>query len=91
LLAVAGAAVQQDDVETLRARVAELERELATVTERTNALVADAQERLYWLERWGIDLNRVMTTRTGQWAFRVAKRARNTQRAAVRIRRRLSR
>jgi cell division septum initiation protein DivIVA len=91
LLAVAGAAVQQDEVEALRARVAELERELAAVTERTNAVVAAAQDRLYWLDRWGIDPNRVMATAAGQWAFRIAKQARNLQRAAARTRRRLSR
>lgn len=76
LLAVPGPAVEQDsELEELRARVAELERELAFRTERANAVVADAQDRLYWLERWKIDPNRVMATRTGQWAFAIARQA----------------
>ena len=59
LLAVPGAAVEQDsEVEALRARVAELERELADRTERANAAVAAAEDRLYWLDRWQIDPNR---------------------------------
>jgi hypothetical protein len=77
LLAVSGAAVQQDsEVEALRARVAELERELADRTERANAAVAAAQDRLYWLDRWRIDPNRVLGSRTGQRAFVVARQAR---------------
>ena len=66
---------QQAEVEALRARVAELERELAERTERANAAVAAAEDRLYWLDRWRIDPNRVMATRPGQWAFLVAKQA----------------
>jgi hypothetical protein len=48
------------EVEQLRARVAELELELAAQSRRTNELVAEAQEKLYWLERWHVDLDRVM-------------------------------
>jgi uncharacterized coiled-coil protein SlyX len=48
------------DVEALQARIAELEHELAEQTRRTNAIVAEAQEKLYWLERWHVDLDRVM-------------------------------
>jgi cell division septum initiation protein DivIVA len=92
LLAVSGAAVeQQAEVEALRARVAELERELAERTERANAAVAAAEDRLYWLDRWRIDPNRVMATRPGQWAFLVARHALRAARVPGRIRRRLSR
>jgi hypothetical protein len=92
LLAVSGAAVEpQGETEALRARVAELERELADRTARANAAVAAAQDRVYWLDRWRIDPNRVMATRAGQWAFLLAKLARRAQRVAIRIRRRLSR
>lgn len=48
------------ELAALRARVAELEAELAEQSRTTNALVARAQERLYWYDRWGIDLERVM-------------------------------
>jgi hypothetical protein len=67
---------QQEDIETLRARVAELERELADRTARANAAVAAAQDRLYWLDRWHIDANRVLGGRAGQWAFEIARQAR---------------
>lgn len=46
-----------DELETLRARVEELERQLAEQARRANAAVAAAQERSYWLDRWHIDLN----------------------------------
>jgi hypothetical protein len=44
----------------LRARVAELEDELARKDAETAKLMASAQEKLYWLERWHVDLDRVM-------------------------------
>jgi hypothetical protein len=92
LLAVSGAAVDQDsEVEALRARVAELERELADRTERANAAVAAAEDRLYWLDRWRIDPNKVMATRAGQLAFALAKQAHRALQLAGRIRSRLSR
>jgi hypothetical protein len=49
--------VDRDEVERLRARVAELESELATQAARTNALLADAQRRTYWLDRLNLDLD----------------------------------
>ena len=75
---------QQAEVEALRARVAELERELADRTARANAAVAAAQDRLYWLDRWRIDPNRVLGSRAGQRAFAIA---RQVHRFKARIRR----
>ena len=49
-----------DEVAALRARVAELEQQLAEKDRATAQLVAQSQEKLYWLERWHIDLDRVM-------------------------------
>jgi len=49
--------VDQDEVRRLRERVAQLESELATQAARTNALVADAQRRTYWLDRLNLDLD----------------------------------
>jgi len=46
--------------ERLRARVAALESELLEVQARTNAAVAEWQERAYWLDRLHIDLNALM-------------------------------
>jgi uncharacterized coiled-coil protein SlyX len=48
------------EVELLRARVAELEEQLAAQARATNRIVAEAQEKLYWLERWHVDLDRLM-------------------------------
>ncbi len=45
------------EVERLRRRVAELEDELVTQAARTNAVVADAQRRTYWLDRLNLDLD----------------------------------
>jgi cell division septum initiation protein DivIVA len=85
LLAVSGAAVEpQAEVERLRARVAELERELAERTERANAAVAAAQDRIYWLDKWRIDPNRVLGSRAGQRVFDLARLLR---RAVGRLRR----
>ena len=54
---------RDDELEALRRRVADLDRELAERTERANAAVAAAQDRSYWLDRWGIDLNALMRRR----------------------------
>lgn len=48
------------EIEALRARVAELEAQLAEQQRATNELVARSQEKLYWLERWHVDLDRLM-------------------------------
>jgi hypothetical protein len=60
----------------LRERVRQLEGELAEQAARTNALLAAAQERAYWLDRWGLDLNALMR-RPGaaqlRWLMRAAR------------------
>jgi hypothetical protein len=92
LLPVPGAGVdQQSELEELRARVAQLERELADRTERANAAVAAAEARLYWVDRWKVDLDEVMQHRPAQWAFRLTEQGRRARRVAGRIRSRLSR
>lgn len=52
--------VTDAEIAALRTRIEELERQLADQTARTAATVAEAQEKLYWLERWHVDLDRVM-------------------------------
>jgi hypothetical protein len=92
LLAVSGAATEQEsEVEALRARVAQLEHELAERTERANAALAAAQDRLYWIDRWRIDPNRVLGSRLGQVAYVIARQGRRAMRAAGRVRRRHAR
>ncbi len=47
----------------LRARVAELEAELVEQAARTERIVATAQQRTYWLDRWHLDLDALMRRR----------------------------
>jgi hypothetical protein len=49
--------VDRDEAERLRERVAQLELELSTQAARTNAVVAEAQRRTYWLDRLDLDLD----------------------------------
>jgi hypothetical protein len=57
------------ELQALRARVDELERELHERNARANAAVAAAQERSYWLDRFRIDLNAVMRQRAARLAW----------------------
>ena len=59
------------ELEQLRARVDQLERELAERTAKAEAAVAAAQERSYWADRLPFDLNRVMPTPIGRAVFLV--------------------
>jgi hypothetical protein len=75
------------EIERLRARVAQLEAELVEVELWANRAVAAAQERTYWLDRWHLDLNRLME-RPGAAEFRALLRAmRAVYRALHRLRR----
>lgn len=51
---------REAEIAALRARVAELEDQLARKDAETARIVATAQEKLYWLERWHVDLDRLM-------------------------------
>ncbi len=44
----------------LRARVEALEKQLAEQAASANAAVAHAQQRIYWLDRWHIDLDALL-------------------------------
>lgn len=78
------------EIARLNARVSQLESELLEHQRRTNTLVAEAQQRLYWLERWHIDINELMA-RPGADTFREAvrlvragfRRARNAKRRLI--------
>jgi hypothetical protein len=49
--------------EELLQRLEALERERTEEIARANAALAAAQDRSYWLDRWGVDLNAVMGRR----------------------------
>lgn len=77
--------------ERLRARIAALEEELVETQARANAAVAKWQERVYWLDRWHLDLNALMR-RPGASEFRAGLRAfRALGRAFTRAKRALKR
>ena len=80
---------ERAELEALRRRVAELERERAEEIARASAAVAEAQRRVYWLDRWRIDLNALMA-KPGAAQFRAAVRAaRAVMRQAKAVKRRL--
>lgn len=82
---------QQAEIERLRREVARLEAELVAQAQRTNRIVAQAQERAYWLDRWHIDLNALMR-KPGAAQLRAAMRAvRKVVRAAKKVKRTLTR
>jgi uncharacterized protein YlxW (UPF0749 family) len=91
-MSVAGTSSEQQlqaELERLRARVASLEAELVETQARSNAVVAQTQERVYWLDRWHLDLNALMR-RPGAAELRGALRAaRAVTRAFRRTKRRL--
>jgi len=76
-------------VSALRARVAELEAELAEQARRTASVVAEAQEKLYWLERWQVDLDVVMRKRGAVPTLEALKRVRSVTRRLKKVKRRL--
>lgn len=57
-------------------RVAQLERELAEQAAAYERALAQAHERLYWLDRWGLDLNELMARPWVAGAYGAAQRAR---------------
>jgi hypothetical protein len=65
---------QESEILALRARIAELEEELIAAEAWANQAVGAAQERLYWLDRWQVDLNDLMQRR-GASEFRGIVRA----------------
>jgi uncharacterized coiled-coil protein SlyX len=83
-----GADTATDEVIALRARVVALEAQLAEQARATNALVARSQEKLYWLERWHVDLDAVMTKPGAEQALEAVKKGRSIFRAVKKAKRR---
>jgi hypothetical protein len=69
-----------DEITALRARVAELEHELFVQQQRTNEVVARAQARVYWLDRWHLDLNELMARPGAAEARELVRRLRGVVR-----------
>ena len=82
---------EQAEIAALQARVEQLERENAELAARANAAIAAAQDRAYWLDRWGLDLNALMRRR-GASEFRAGLRGlRAVARALKHVKQRLGR
>jgi hypothetical protein len=73
----------EEELERLRARLAILERERFEASARANATIASAQEDGYWLERWGLDLDALLSGRSGR---RIRVGARRVRELARRLR-----
>jgi uncharacterized coiled-coil protein SlyX len=81
---------ERAELEALRARVAELDAELAEQARRVNALVAATQERVYWLDRWNLDLNALMARRGAAELRALVRAVRGVLRFAKRLKRRIA-
>jgi hypothetical protein len=68
------AAEEHEEIERLRARLDALERERFELAASANARVAAAQDRAYWLERWGLDLDGALRHRSVRAALRPWRR-----------------
>jgi hypothetical protein len=73
-------AASEQDVEAL-------EREHVEELARVHAALAEAQDRSYWLDRWGVDLNHVMLRPGARRARAALRAARELQRGAIAVRR----
>jgi hypothetical protein len=76
---------ERAELDALRARVAQLERQAAAA----NAAVAAAQERMYWLDRWHVDLNALMRRRGARELRQAIRIVRGAIRAVKRAKRKL--
>ena len=81
------AAEHEDEIARLRERVASLEVQLLETEAWANRVVAEAQDRTYWLDRWHLDLNALMRRRgaepvlvLGRWARAVYRTLGNLRR-----------
>lgn len=79
------------EIAALRARVAELEAQLIETEDWANRTVGAAQERAYWLDRWHLDLNALMTRRSAILIRAALRAVRSVYRFAIVTRRRLQR
>lgn len=77
----------QAENELLRAQVRQLEEQLVEQAARTNEAIARAQERVYWLDRWHVDLDTLVAI-PGVSALRAAVRI---VRAPLRLARKVAR
>lgn len=68
-------------------RLGELEAEHTDQVARAHAALAAAQDRLYWLDRWGLDLNALMRRRGASELRLVLRALRGLSRAGIKAKR----
>lgn len=81
-------ATERAELDALRARVAQLEAERDEEVRRAHAALAEAQERLYWLDRTHLDLEKIFGSAAGRAAFSGIGAARRRAWPAIRFYRR---
>jgi hypothetical protein len=81
---------ERAELEALRARLALLERERTEEIALAHAAVAAAQQRVYWLDRWHVDLNALMRRRGARELRALLRAARAVVRWARLVLRRLA-
>lgn len=79
---------ERAELEALRARVATLEAERQEEAARAAAAVAHANARLYWLDRWHVDLDTLMAKPGAAQARAVLRALRTPVRRLRRLKRR---
>lgn len=72
------------ELERLRECVKALEAELSEVQAWADRVIAEAQARTYWLDRWGLDLNELMRRRGADRTRAFARAVRAVYRAVLR-------
>lgn len=76
-----------ESAEALRRRIAALEEEQVDHLAAAHAALAAAQDRYYWLDRWGVDLNAAMRRPVAVRARLVLRGFRRVARAAIKLKR----
>ena len=80
-----GAEEANAELERLRGRVDALETELIELQAWANEVVAEAQARTYWLDRWHLDLNELMRRPSADRIRAAARGLRSIYRALLRL------
>ena len=80
-------AESEDEIARLRERVASLEAQLLETEAWANHVVAEAQDKTYWLDRWNLDLNALMRRRGAGRARALVRAVRAVYRAAAKLKR----
>lgn len=75
----------RSDVARLRAHVRALEAELTEVQTWADEVIAESRARIYWLDRWGLDLNDLMRRRSADRVRAFARAVRAVYRLALRL------